>query len=160
MFSKLLILGLSALSIVGANSSLRTPGLYQISQPAPGGPYSEKYVQTVGDEAPLHVLPPTGHEQYLPMWWVRMVGKDQYHLELYGNPGIRAASNGSDLVIGSRDTELLSTWAIESAGNDHWVVKIPGQDAVWKYNSDSTVDLAPADGTVDEHWKFNYYGGP
>jgi hypothetical protein len=89
MLYKILIVGLSALSIVGVSSTtivclggdvsdsavqagsvvptLKMPGLYQISQPAPGGPYSAKYVQTFGDGAPLYVLPLSGHEQYVPM---------------------------------------------------------------------------------------------
>jgi hypothetical protein len=114
MLYKILILGLSALSIVGVSSTtiaclggddsysavqagsvvptLKTPGLYQISQPAPGGPYSAKYVQTFGDGAPLYVLPLSGHEQYVPMVSL---------LPLHGRAAEYSNSRSACAVVGS-----------------------------------------------------------
>ncbi|KAF7333388.1 hypothetical protein MVEN_02354500 [Mycena venus] len=176
MFSKILILGLSALSIVSAipteqtaqNKPLKTPALYNIFQPAAkGSPYLYKYLR-VGpeEETPLHMSDPIRFAPYQPMWWVRSVGEDEFTLEPYGNDwdGLRAAAyvpsppDDPSLVIGSRDETLNSVWAIESAGEDAWVVKVPGANSVWKSTWNSTVNLAGADGTANEHWNFIYFG--
>ncbi|KAJ7617686.1 hypothetical protein DFH06DRAFT_1342832 [Mycena polygramma] len=174
MFSKILILGLSALSLISAvptqlasnNGPLKTPGLYQIRQPAPGGPYNFKYVSSTGeDEQPLQVLAPSGHEQYLPMWWLRTLGADAFYLEPYGYPGVRASASihskdCDDFVLGSENRTLDYTWAVESAGENLWIIKFTNADLVWKATQNSTIKVAPADGAENERWELNYYGGP
>ncbi|KAJ7699644.1 hypothetical protein B0H17DRAFT_1196255 [Mycena rosella] len=186
MLSTIFVLALSALSMVDASSTksssdacgvglancnppLKPLGLYQIYQPA-RGVYLYKYVLNAnpGGEGPLQVQKPSGHENYLPMWWVREVGKDRFNLEPYGSPGVHAAAHfpspfdapGSNLVFASLTSyPLVSTWAIESAGNELWTIKVPNYNAVWKSNS-TMISLEPADGTPDEHWELQYYGGP
>ncbi|KAJ7785104.1 hypothetical protein DFH07DRAFT_948183 [Mycena maculata] len=172
MFSRI-FLSLAVLSAAGAiparggrgsvravdNESLKTPGLYQIRQHVQD--YTYKYLQTNDDDqAPLQMLVPSGHEQYLPMWWVRELGDDKFDLQPYGG-GIHAAvAPGSNSVIGSEKSGPLSTWAIESSGNNLWTIKVPGRNLVWKSNSNSSISLESAEGTADEKWDFNYYGGP
>ncbi|KAJ6452165.1 hypothetical protein C8R47DRAFT_1083815 [Mycena vitilis] len=171
---------------VSNNGPLKTPGLYQIRQRAPGGPYNFNWVIRVNQTDPgsspgrgsCKISGPTlGPTQtragsglgrvgsgrawvglgpkpwpgtsLLPMWWLRILGADAFYLEPYGYPGVRASTSVhsgkdcDDLVLGSEDRTLDYTWAIESAGENLWIIK-----------------LAPADGAESEHWELNYYGGP
>ncbi|KAJ7691608.1 hypothetical protein B0H17DRAFT_1201025 [Mycena rosella] len=97
MFSQILILSLSALSLAGAspaessssfpaacgvpgekcNGQLKTPGLYFITQPEGG---ELRYLTT--EEAiggPLHTWHPGPTVRHYPLWWVKVV-EDQFHL--------------------------------------------------------------------------------
>ncbi|KAJ6565857.1 hypothetical protein DFH09DRAFT_1081512 [Mycena vulgaris] len=177
MFSKIFLLGLSSVLIVDAiptqtpcsgcaagkasgNIPLKTPGLYQIRQPV--DQYNDKYLQiSWSDEGPVQLLKPSGHEQYLPMWWVRKAGEDQFTLEPYGAAGIHAAAAPtSNLVIGSHKSGGVSAWAIEGSGNELWTIKVPAKNTVWESHANGSISLEAADGSRAEHWELNYYGGP
>ncbi|KAJ7123317.1 hypothetical protein C8R43DRAFT_959120 [Mycena crocata] len=160
MFTQIFLLGLSAFVLVGAgpttmlsSSEARAldsgmpPGrLYQISQHAGPGPYDDNYLRLpwTGEGNPLVVAPLTGHEQYVPMWWVKQIGEDQFQMQFYGYEGVLAAApsaraHKSQLVISSADPTLMSVWAIERAGGNVWTIKAPYQDLVWKRNENSTL---------------------
>ncbi|KAJ7240191.1 hypothetical protein C8J57DRAFT_1527646 [Mycena rebaudengoi] len=101
--------------------------LFQISQPFLLN--QDKYIQAPGNSAPLMMATLTN---YTPMWWVKELSTDKYRLEYFGAPGILAAAmpRVSQKVYGSDDPALMSTWAIDRAGDDLWTIKVRNTDLV------------------------------
>ncbi|KAJ7157975.1 hypothetical protein C8R43DRAFT_1125114 [Mycena crocata] len=176
MFSKLFILCVSALSIVDAIPTQATwggcgeiaasynfgpkmvPGAYRITQPF--RPNNPKYLEAEGPGNPLLMQTAGGDAPYPPVWLVHKIGEDQFQLQSHPDhlvASIPALLPGWIKVIGSHDPTLQSTWAIESAGNDLWTIKVPNKDLVWKEYG-STIGIANADGSPQEHWHFEFLG--
>ncbi|KAJ7086240.1 hypothetical protein C8R44DRAFT_893697 [Mycena epipterygia] len=182
MFSQFLILGLSALSIVCAGptpSSLAQPvvdmaltqnhtivpavlepGSYKISQPFGGGPYDSTYLAALLSP-PLGPWPVLMRYSQAPTWWVEKVNENKFNLayDLYGHRFPAAVLGpftgpGSNLVVPAKGGSFLSTWAVERAGGNQWIIKVPDVDLVWTSNSRSTVTLEKANGTPAQRWTF------
>ncbi|KAJ7086243.1 hypothetical protein C8R44DRAFT_752650 [Mycena epipterygia] len=183
MFSQLVVLGLSALSVVCAGptlaptsaehnvnlapaqnhtivSSTTPPGLYKVSQSLALGNTKNLAVKL---SPPLGPWPLSTRSDVSPTWWVDQVSNNKFNLSynFLGVLRVPAAvlepptgEPGSSQVVATRGVSLLATWSVESAGVNQWIIKVPDVDLVWTTNSDSTISLEKANGTPAQRWNF------
>ncbi|KAJ7697610.1 hypothetical protein B0H17DRAFT_1130221 [Mycena rosella] len=133
----------------------------------PAGDITLPYLRTV--YPPISLRPCFLWFPHFPLQWqVERIGADQYNIvsTKYGTlaAGPRDVIGFHTHITLTCDAKTLlpddtkpTIWAIESAGNGEWIIKVPNTDTVWKYNNirlDNTISLFPTDGSLIECWVF------
>ncbi|KAJ7122244.1 hypothetical protein C8R44DRAFT_876545 [Mycena epipterygia] len=176
MFSKFLILGLSALSIVCAGPTplfsaedgvvklalvqnhTIAPGRYKISQPFRFDDPKYLTAQVRSHEPQPLITETLKNSNYIPTWWVEKVGDDKFRLSyiyLYRLiPAEVLHPPIAQINVVAWGGAFLSTWTVEKAGRNQWIIKVPDADLVWTTSSDSTVTLEKANDTPAQRWNF------
>ncbi|KAF8188878.1 hypothetical protein K438DRAFT_2145910, partial [Mycena galopus ATCC 62051] len=176
MFSKILAFGLSALAVVNAAPvafSFQNPmlscsvnmlgtaavksfdefpgaGLFKVSNKA----FPDLRLVAGKWGKPVKLSDPGEVPDSLGVWHIQPVNDGSAEYAIF-HVGLRAATSSvRDVIIAGGNTPTI-LFAIESAGGEDYVIKVPNEDKVWSFGSSSgVVQLEPQQGAATQLWRF------
>ncbi|KAJ7061845.1 hypothetical protein C8F01DRAFT_1369290 [Mycena amicta] len=119
-------------------------------------------VDTFSGTPPLEVL--VGEAATPPgnfgIWKRTELSADKYVFQNLGTGQWIAINNANEHLVTVNGADNATVFAVESAGNNEFVIKLPNADSVWEALFDGTspifgrIIMEPASGSVRQRWTF------